>query len=210
MKIGVIQASSQKEKNSIIFESVTKAVESLGHDVINFGVFDESSQKFSYIEIAICVSFLLSSKAVDFVVTGCSSGQGMMLACNSLPSVLCGYTPTPQDAFLFGRINNGNAVSLPLGLNWGWLGEINIQCTLSKLFDGPFGTGYPVHEADRKTRDTKLLKQINETVKQDWGDIIDKIDQELLKKALSNRIVYDYIMKNSDIEELKNMMRSHQ
>lgn len=124
MKIGVIQASSQKEKNCMIFESVTKAVESLGHEVINFGVFDDSSQKFSYVEIAICVSLLLSSKVVDFVVTGCSSGQRMMLACNSLLGVLCGYTPTPQDAFLFGKINDGNAVSLSLGLNWGWLGQI--------------------------------------------------------------------------------------
>ena len=186
MKIGVIQASSQKEKNEVLFESVARAVESLGHEVVNFGVFADSSQKFSYVEIAICVSLLLSSKAIDFVVTGCSSGQGMMLACNSLPSVLCGYTPTPQDAFLFGRINNGNATSLPLGLNYGWLGEINLQCTLSKLFDGPFGEGYPIHDADRKKHDSMLLKQMNKTVKKDWVDIIDEVDQELLKKALSN------------------------
>ncbi len=209
MKIGVIQASSQKEKNSIIFESVTKTAKTLGHEVVNFGVFDDSLQQFSYIEIAICVSLLLSSRAVDFIVTGCSSGQGMMLACNSLPGVLCGYVPTPQDAFLFGRINNGNAVSLPLGLNWGWLGEINLQCTLNKLFDGPFGEGYPVDDAERKRYDTKLLKQMNQTVKKTWADIIDGVDKELLKKALSNRIVYDYIMFNSDIEEIKNMMRSH-
>lgn len=209
MKIGVIQASSQKEKNSIIFESVTKTAKTLGHEVVNFGVFDDSLQQFSYIEIAICVSLLLSSRAVDFIVTGCSSGQGMMLACNSLPGVLCGYVPTPQDAFLFGRINNGNAVSLPLGLNWGWLGEINLQCTLNKLFDGPFGEGYPVDDAERKRHDTKLLNQMNQTVKKTWADIIDGVDKELLKKALSNRIVYDYIMFNSDIEEIKNMMRSH-
>ena len=209
MKIGVIQASSQKEKNDAIFESVTRVVESLDHEVVNFGVFAESSQKFSYIEIAFCISLLLSSNAVDFIITGCSSGQGMMLACNSLPGVLCGYTPTPQDAFLFGRINNGNVVSLPLGLNYGWLGEINLQCTLSKLFDGPFGEGYPACDADRKKFDSMLLKQINKTVKQDWADIIDEVDQELLKKALNNSIVYDYIMNNSDDEELKNMMRSH-
>jgi len=150
MKVGVIQASSQKEKNDEIFKCVTSAVEPLGYEVVNFGVFADSSQNFSYIEIAICISLLLSSKVIDFVVTGCSSGQGMMLACNSLPGVLCGYTPTPQDAFLFGRINNGNAVSLPLGLNFGWCGEINLQCTLSKLFDGPFGEGYPIRDADRK------------------------------------------------------------
>lgn len=96
-----------------------------------------------------------------------------------------------------------------MGLNWGWLGEINLQCTLNKLFDGPFGEGYPVDDAERKRHDTKLLKQMNQTVKKTWADIIDGVDKELLKKALSNRIVYDYIMFNSDIEEIKNMMRSH-
>lgn len=209
MKVGVIQASSQKEKNDVIFKCVTSAVEPLGCEVVNFGVFADSSQSFSYIEIAICISLLLSSKAIDFVVTGCSSGQGMMLACNSLPGVLCGYTPTPQDAFLFGRINNGNAVSLPLGLHFGWCGEINLQCTLSKLFDGPFGEGYPIRDADRKKVDSKLLKQMNKTVKLEWSDIIDEVDQELLKKALSNDDVYEYIMHNSDNEELKSAMRSH-
>lgn len=209
MKVGVIQASSQKEKNDVIFKCVTSAVEPLGYEVVNFGVFADSSQSFSYIEIAICISLLLSSKAIDFVVTGCSSGQGMMLACNSLPDVLCGYTPTPQDAFLFGRINNGNAVSLPLGLHFGWCGEINLQCTLSKLFDGPFGEGYPIRDADRKKVDSKLLKQMNKTVKLEWSDIIDEVDQELLKKALSNDDVYEYIMHNSDNEELKSAMRSH-
>ena len=49
------------------------------------------------------ISMLLSSKSIDFVVTGCSSGQGMMIACNSLPDVICGYVENPQDAFLFGR-----------------------------------------------------------------------------------------------------------
>ena len=53
------------------------------------------------------------------------------------------------------------------------------------------------------------MKQMNQTVKKTWADIIDGVDKELLKKALSNRIVYDYIMFNSDIEEIKNMMRSH-
>lgn len=209
MKIGVIHATSQKEKNKLIFESVGKAVESYGYEVINFGVFEDTTKDFSYIEIAICVSLLLSSKAVDFVVTGCSSGQGMMLACNSLPGVICGYTPTPQDAFLFGRINGGNAVSFPFGLNFGWSGEVNLQCTINKLFDGDFGTGYPIHDAERKRHDTLFFNQINKTVKRDWIDIIDKIDQNLLKKALSNQVVFDYIMKNSGMEELKALMNSH-
>ena len=133
----------------------------------------------------------------------------MMLACNSLPGVLCGYTPSPQDAFLFGRINDGNAISLPLAFDWGWLGERNLQCTLNRLFDGPFGEGYPICDADRKKNDTMLLKQVNKTVKRDWADIIDEVDRESLKNALSYQMVYDYIMHNSDNEELKKMMGSH-
>lgn len=209
MKIGIIQATSQKEKNQLIFDCVEKAAAPYGYEVINFGVFEDTTRDYSYIEIAICVSLLLSSKAVDFIVTGCSSGQGMMLACNSLPGVICGYTPTPQDAFLFGRINGGNAASFPLGLNFGWSGEINLQCTIDKLFDGDFGTGYPVKDAERKRHDTHLLNQINSTSKRDWKDIIDKIDQSLLKKALSNQVVFEYIMQNSVMEEIKALMRSH-
>ena len=42
----------------------------------------------SYVEIALEICLLISSKAVDFIVTGCSSGQGMMIACNSLPHLI--------------------------------------------------------------------------------------------------------------------------
>ena len=162
MRIGVIQASSQSGKNELLYECTCKAAEhnSRNDEVINYGVFRNESASFSYVEAALNISLLLASGTVDFVVTGCSSGQGMMLACNSLPAVLCGYTPTPQDAFLFGRINGGNAVSLPLGLNFGWLGEINLQCTLDKLFEGDFGCGFPPEEAARKKRDTEWDPEI--------------------------------------------------
>ena len=58
-----------------------------GYEVVNFGVFQEEAVEYTYVETAMLISILLESKAVDFVVTGCSSGQGMMLACNSLPSI---------------------------------------------------------------------------------------------------------------------------
>ena len=149
MKIGVIQASSQKEKNRLLYECTKKAVQGKGHEVINFGVQAGDGAEYSYVQAALLICLLLESKAVDFVVTGCSSGQGMMLACNSLPRVLCGYAPTPADAYLFGRINGGNALSVPLGLNFGWAGEINLQYTLNALFEEPFGMGYPPQPARR-------------------------------------------------------------
>lgn len=103
MRVAVIQGTTRRNMNSLLFESVKKAVQS-SDEVLNFGIFEEENEQYSYVEIAMTISLLIESGAVDFVVTGCSSGQGMMLACNSLPGLLCGYIETPQDAFLFGRI----------------------------------------------------------------------------------------------------------
>ena len=120
MKIGVIQASSQTDKNEFLFSMVQKYAPDA--EVINFGCKADEKYSYSYVEISVLIGLLLASKAVDFIVTGCSSGQGMMLACNNMPGVLCGYAPTPMDAYLFAQINNGNAVSLPLGEEYTWAG----------------------------------------------------------------------------------------
>ena len=74
----------------------------------------------------------------------------MTLACNNMPGVLCGYIPTPMDAYLFAQINDGNAVSLPLGEEYTWAGEENLDKTIARLFSEPFGQGYPKSEAERK------------------------------------------------------------
>lgn len=182
MKIGVIVASSNKDKNQLVFEAVRKVAEPKGHSVINFGVFDDG-ENFSYVEISLVIGMLLNRGIVDFVVTGCSSGQGMMLACNNLPGVICGYAPTPEDAFLFARINDGNAVSLPLGLNFGWCGELNLQNTIAALFDGEFGSGYPEKDAERKRLDTALLKKIKSLSTVSFDELLAKLDEKLVEKA---------------------------
>lgn len=205
MKIGIIQASSQKNKNRMIEECLKKVVHK-EHQVINFGVFENSDDKLSYIQIALCISLLLESKAIDFVVTGCSSGQGMMLACNSLPGVVCGYVENVTDAYLFGRINNGNAVSYPLGMNWGWAAEINLRETLEALFSEPFGSGYPPEEAERKKRDAECLKRMNGVCKKSLVEILPLLDRDILEPALHYHVVYEYIMEHGTNEELKASM----
>ena len=195
MKIGVIQATSQAEKNKLLYRCTANSVEKHGYEVINFGCYKDESCYFSYIEIAVMISMLLSSRSIDFVVTGCSSGQGMMIACNSLPDVICGYVENPQDAFLFGRINDGNSVSLPLGLNFGWAGEINLQCTLEKLFEDEFGIGYPPEDADRK-------KQRNAI------DVFQQLDKALMQKALKKHNVVEYILEHGREKEVLEFIRS--
>lgn len=200
MRIAVIQASSQVAKNELIYSVVKKYA--AGAEVINFGCFGNEDNKYSYIEISVLVGLLLSSNSVDLVVTGCSSGQGMMLACNNMPGVLCGYIPTPMDAYLFAQINDGNAVSLPLGEEYTWAGEENLDKTIAKLFSEPFGQGYPKSEAERKLEDTRLLKSIRSSSQIKMTELLKTLEKPLLYKVLSKKDVVEYVLENGRDEEL--------
>ena len=194
MNIGIIQASSQVGKNKLIFDTVKKYA--AGSEIINFGCTEDEPDRYSYIEISVLAGMLLSSGAVDFIVTGCSSGQGMMLACNSFPGVLCGYAPTPMDAYLFAQINNGNAVSLPLGEEYTWAGYENFDATVAKLFSEPFGQGYPKGEAVRKLRDTELLKQIRRSSQRAAVDLLESLDGDFVQSILRKQNVIGYILEH--------------
>ena len=198
MRIGVIQASSQAGKNRLICETVREYAKDC--EVINFGCTAEEKEKYTYIEISILIGLLLNSKAVDFVVTGCSSGQGMMLACNSMPGVICGYAPTARGAYLFAQINNGNALSLPLGEDYTWTGEENLKETIRALFLEPFAQGYPKSEADRKLKDTELLKQIRKQSQISMKELMEKLDRKLIRSVLRKQDVIDYILEKGNRE----------
>ena len=207
VKIAVIQASSQIEKNELLFKYTKMYAKDA--EVYNFGCVEEEANQYSYIEISILIGLLLNSKAVDFVVTGCSSGQGMMLACNSIPGVICGYAPLPKDAFLFAQINNGNAVSLPLGQEYTYLGEENLKQTLKMLFLEPFGQGYPKSEAKRKQQDTILLKDIRQKLQKDKSAITKCIDSTLLTKILKKKNVIEFILNCSEESDIKNWIKAN-
>ncbi len=192
MKIGVIQASSQASKNRLLYEIVKKYAPD-GAEVINFGCTLEEQESYSYVEISVLIGLLLSHKAVDFIVTGCSSGQGMMLACNNMPGVLCGYAPTPRDAYLFVQINNGNAVSLPLGEEYTWNCVENFEKTIEALFSEPFGQGYPKSEASRKLKDTELLKIIRQKSQIDMQELLEKLDPTFKESVFRKKNVMAFI-----------------
>ncbi|MCR5321071.1 MAG: RpiB/LacA/LacB family sugar-phosphate isomerase [Lachnospiraceae bacterium] len=201
MKIGVIQASSQAEKNELIYSTVLKYAPK-DSEVINFGCTLNESDIYSYIDISILIGVLLSSGAVDFMVTGCSSGQGMMLACNSMPGVLCGYAPTPKDAYLFAQINNGNAISVPLGEEYTWAGRENLEKTIEALFSEPFGQGYPKSEASRKLKDTELLKAIRKDSQCEMEELLAKLEPSILDRIKKKTDVFQYIKMNGKKEIL--------
>ena len=110
-----------------------------------------------------------------------------------LQYVLCGYAPTPQDAYLFAQINNGNAVSLPLGEGYTWSGQENLEQTIALLFSEPFGQGYPKDERERKIGDANLLKRIREQSQVGFMDLLHTLDKELIQKIMTKKDVVDFV-----------------
>ncbi|RZI49607.1 RpiB/LacA/LacB family sugar-phosphate isomerase [Lactococcus kimchii] len=206
MKIAVIQASTQVARNQLLFDETRRATAHLPAEVVNFGVF-ENEEKFSYVQIALCVGLLLNSGAVDFVVTGCSSGNGMNSAANALPNVISGYLPTPSDAYLFGRINQGNCASLPLGLNFGWAGELNLRFTLEKLFEEPLNTGYPKAAAERKRADATMLKSIKALAQTDMIAILEALPAAFVRPIFQKEALIAFILKEGTNEKLMEFLR---
>ncbi len=84
---------------------------------------------------------------------------------------------------------------LSLGLNFGWSGELNLQYTLDKLFDGDFGIGYPPQDAKRKQAEAQSLQQLSHLTKRSFLEIVDEMDQELVKKILKREIFWKYLQK---------------
>ena len=201
MRIAVIQASSQTSKNRLLYETVRRYAS--GDQVVNFGCKPDETLRFSYVEISVLIGLLLGSGSVDFVVTGCSSGQGMMLACNSIPGVLCGYAPLPMDAYLFAQINDGNAISLPLGEEYTWTGCENFEKTIAKLFSEPFGQGYPKGEAERKKRDTLRLKELRRSSQVSFAEFLERLEQPLVETILKKRDVLDFILAHGSLETVE-------
>ena len=135
MKIGLINEDSQADKNAMIFDILKQEAEKKGHTVFNYGMYTEQdSHQINFTQIGILAAVLLHSHAVDFVVTGCGTGQGAMISCNAFADVVCGYVNTPLDAYLFTQVNAGNAVSLPFSQYFGWGAEINLKYVFEKLF----------------------------------------------------------------------------
>ena len=194
MKVAVMQASSQKAKNWELVECVHAALAGREAEVLNFGVFEDEEEDVSYVEAALLTALLLESRAVDRVVTGCSSGEGMALACNSFAGCRVGYITSRQDAFLFGRINDGNVFSFALKEGWGALSAAQITDALEGAFAGAFGEGFPPEEAARKRKDTTLLKQIQAKTRRPLAVVLYELESELVARLLKRHNVIDYVL----------------
>ena len=187
MKIALINENSQAAKNEIIYNSLKNTVEPMGHEVLNFGMYSADDEtQLTYVMNGLLAAILLNSKAVDFVVTGCGTGEGAMLALNSFPGVLCGHVTSPLDAYLFGQVNDGNAIAMPFAQGFGWGAELNLDYTFEKLFSTEMGGGYPKERVVPEQRNKKILDEVKKITHHDIMYVLENIDQDFLKTTVSS------------------------
>ncbi len=209
MKIALINENSQAAKNEIIYNSLKKTVQPLGHEVLNFGMYSADDEaQLTYVMNGLLAAILLNSKAVDFVVTGCGTGEGAMLALNSFPGVLCGHVTSPLDAYLFGQVNNGNAVAMPFAQGFGWGAELNLDYTFEKLFSDEMGGGYPKERAVPEQANKKILDEVKKITHTDIMYVLKNIDQDFLKKTVSGARFGELFFENCQVPEIAEYIKS--
>ncbi len=185
MRIALINENSQASKNPLIEATLRKVVEPMGHTVDNYGMYtaDDACQ-ITYVKAGLLAGILLNSGAADYVVTGCGTGEGAMLACNSFPGVLCGHLVDPSDGFMFAQINDGNCAALPFAKDFGWGAELKLEMIFRQLFGFGHGNGYPPERVVPEQRNKKILDQVKAITHRPMIDILHDIDQTFLKETI--------------------------
>lgn len=208
MRIALINENSQASKNSIIENSLKKVVEPMGFTVDNYGMYTaEDEAQLTYVQVGILAAVLLNSKAADYVITGCGTGEGAMLACNSFPGVICGHIEDPLDAYTFAQINDGNAIALPFAKGYGWGGDLNLEYIFEKLFCEESGQGYPRERAVPEQRNKKILDEVKKVTYRDIKDILKQLDTSLVKGALAGEHFQEYFFKNCKDDKIANCVK---
>ena len=146
----------------------------------------EDEHWLTYVQNGILASVLINGSAADYIVTGCGTGMGAMLALNSFPGIICGLIEAPSDAFLFSQIYDGNAISLPYAKGFGWGAEIKMSYIFEKFFSVKGRRRVSPGETTGGTwRTRKSLMGSGKTTSRAFTNAWDSQDKDLVKGALS-------------------------
>ena len=209
MKIALIMENSQATKNAIVEGALRRTVEPMGHTVDNYGMYTaEDAAQLTYVQVGILAATILNSGAADYVITGCGTGEGAMLACNSFPGVLCGHVVDPTDAYQFTQVNNGNCIAMPFAKGWGWGAELNLGYVFEKLFVEEWGGGYPKERAVPEQRNARILNEVKKVTHNELTYILKNLDQDLVKGALAGEKFQEYFFANCQDEKIAECVKS--
>ena len=210
MRIALINENSQAAKNDMIYSTLKKVADSKGFEVDNYGMYSaDDKAQLTYVQNGILAAILLNSGAADFVVTGCGTGEGAMLALNSFPGVICGHVVDPSDAYMFMQINDGNAIALPFAKGFGCGAELNLTYIFEKLFEDEPGGGYPKERVVPEQRNKKILDEVRKVAfKDSLIDILKNLDQDLVKGAVAGEKFQELFFANCKCDKLAEYVKT--
>lgn len=208
MKIALINEVSQANKNGIILEQLDKVADRYNHEIYNVGMTStEQKPVISYVHLGLMACILLNAKAVDFIVTGCGTGQAACISLNNYPGVICGLVSEPTDGYLFVQINNGNAIALPYAKGFGWGGELNIYNIFENTFSCERGSGYPPDRREAQQSFKVRLDKTKDAINKDVMTILRSVDQEFLKECCMSKPFLDCLYKNSRVPKITDYIK---
>lgn len=208
MKIAIINENSQASKNKIIYDALKPIADQKGFEVYNYGMENSEENNLTYVQAGLLAGILINSKAADFIVTGCGTGEGAMLALNSFPNVLCGHIVDPTDAYLFSQINAGNAVAIGYAKGFGWGSELTLTYIFEKLFETDFGGGYPKERVVPEQANKKILDEVKKITHKDMLTILKEIDQEFLYQTINRKQFKKYFFESAEDREIKEYIKN--
>lgn len=202
MKIGLIVETSQMFRMPVIEDELRKAAEKYGHEVFNY------TNNQTYAKNGLLGAVLLNSGAVDFIVTGCGTGVGAIVASNSFCGVQCGFVADPCDAQMVRELNLSNAVSMPFSKDFGNEGILNLRFCFENLLrpmELPMSISPEIRRGcEEMKQEMDDLKAVCQTP---IKDVVKTLSSEYLKEALDSQVFRDCFYVNCKDEELAELIR---
>ena len=114
--------------------AIAEHLRTQGHEVIDVGT--DSKESCHYPLFGAEVAKLVSSKACDYGVVVCTSGEGIAIAANKIKGVRCGIAYNDDVARLMRQHNDANVISF--GQNFMKLEDVlrRVDIFLSTKFEG--------------------------------------------------------------------------
>ena len=207
MKIAIINENSQASKNKIIYDALKPIADKKGFEVYNYGMENSEENNLTYVQAGLLAAILINSKAADFIITGCGTGEGAMLALNSFPNVLCGHIVDPTDAYLFSQINAGNAVAIGYAKGFGWGSELTLTYIFEKLFEEECSGDDTKERVNDEKANKKILDEVKRVTHKDLITILKEIDQKFLYQTIDREQFKKYFFENAEEGEIKEYIR---
>ncbi len=207
MKIALVNENSQVKKNKIILEVLEKVCQKYHYEVYNYGASLDKNADIDYVGAGVLTGILLASGAVDFVITGCASGEGVLMSSNMMPQVFCGYVSSVVDAFLFQKVNGGNAVSIPFGKSFGVGYEYQLEKIFETLFETKANSGYPRERKEIQDAQREKMTKLKWISSISMENILEQIDKDTLYKMIKNDYFEEHFFQNAKNDRISTILK---